>query len=442
MRIQSFSRGVHLVLIIFTVVYFLKACGDTEPETIAPAFCKIIFPHDKDLIELGTTVTIQVDTDDRHGDVASIYYYLNGSSVSCGSNTELNYSWNTASEDTGSYSIRVTVEYDEGNVAEDEISVDLISISRDVKPEVDFSSSLNYISIRDSVYFTDLSTNNPTTWYWDFGDESSSTLQNPAHVYESAGAYTVSLTAGNVYGSAMETKTGLINVSSVEQETGTLVDIDGNIYATVKIGEQWWMAENLRTTHYAGGTEIPLIESSDLWMELGLDAKAMCYYDNSIELSENLGALYTWAAAVNGEDMSATASTYVQGVCPSGWHIPSDEEWKELELCVGMPQWAVNGLGFRGTNQGSKLAGKAEFWEAGELKEDPFFGISGFNGVPGGGRNDSGAFLYLGQHSSTWSSTSYDEGSAWGRCLYNDYSEVRRSNNQKRWGLAVRCVKD
>lgn len=442
MKILSFSHGVHLALLFLSAVFFLKACDDNGALTNTPPSCTIIFPHDKDLIEHGTEVTIQIDADARDGEIAAVLYYLNGSSVNCGASTDLHYLWNTASEDTGSYSIKVTVEDLDGNVAEDEISVHLILSSSDIKPQVAFSSSLTYVSIQDTVYFSDLSTNHPTSWYWDFGDDNSSTLQNPTHVYESSGTYNVSLTAGNEYGSDTETKTDFMHVSIAEQETGMLVDLDGNTYNTVKIGEQWWMAENLRTTHYSGGTEVPLIESSDVWMELDIDDKAMCYYDNSIELAESYGALYTWTAAVNGADVASSGSAPIQGVCPSGWHLPSDEEWKQLELCLGMTPWAINGTGFRGTNQGSKLAGKAELWVAGELTEDPFFGISGFNGIPGGGRNDSGAFIFFGEHGSMWSSTSYDEGSAWGRCLYNTYSEVRRANNQKRWAFAVRCVKD
>ena len=109
---------------------------------------------------------------------------------------------------------------------------------------------------------------------------------------------------------------------------GQVTDYDGNVYQTVQIGEQVWMAENLKTTHYADGTEIPVVEDDNDWFNLFLN-RAMCYYDNSISNKDIYGALYTWEAATRGYSTAGNPSL-VQGACPYGWHIPSDAEWTEL----------------------------------------------------------------------------------------------------------------
>ena len=171
------------------------------------------------------------------------------------------------------------------------------------------------------------------------------------------------------------------------------MDYDGNKYQAIKIGNQWWMAENLKTTHFANGTEITLVESNSAWDALGYDDKAYCYYNNNEngEVS-TYGSLYTWAAAMNGTTSSDNNPSGVQGVCPSGWHFPSDDEWKQLEIHLGMSQADADDFGWRGTNEGSKLAGNASLWDDGDLENDAAFGTSGFKALPGGNRYDTGDF--------------------------------------------------
>ena len=94
------------------------------------------------------------------------------------------------------------------------------------------------------------------------------------------------------------------------------------------------------------------------------------------------GALYTYAAATNGDN----SGNNVQGVCPTGWHLPSDEEWKTLEMELGMSQANANNTGWRGTNEGAKLAGNAYLWTNGTLDSHAEFGTSGFAALPGGYR--------------------------------------------------------
>jgi uncharacterized protein (TIGR02145 family) len=114
-----------------------------------------------------------------------------------------------------------------------------------------------------------------------------------------------------------------------EEYPGTVTDYDGNVYKTIKIGNQVWMASNLRVTHYSDGTGIPLVTGDTQWENMGNNStdKAYCWYDNDeAQYRTSWGALYTWAATMNGAEGSNTSPSGIQGACPTGWHIPSHAE--------------------------------------------------------------------------------------------------------------------
>lgn len=222
---------------------------------------------------------------------------------------------------------------------------------------------------------------------------------------------------------------------------GTVVDYEGNTYETVKIGEQWWMAENLNSTKYADGTEIPHVGSNNTWEDLGENDRAYCYSHNLGSMSEKkYGALYNFAAATNNE---YTTISQIQGVCPTGWHLPSDDEWQTLEEYLGMP---INELGSfyssRGTNQGSQLAGGKELWEGEVLISDPEFNTSGFNGKPGGNRVDWGSYFHEGTSANWWSSTLLGNSEVIFRHLNSSNPGVGRGYIPMNFGFSVRCIKD
>ena len=232
-------------------------------------------------------------------------------------------------------------------------------------------------------------------------------------------------------------------ISRIPIELGAIVDYDGNCYSTIQLGNQRWMIKNLKTTHYADGTEIPLVENVSEWEDLGYDEKAYCYYNNSEKNEARVyGALYTWAAAMNGAISSDMNPSEIQGVCPDGWHLPSDDEWKELEMFLGMSQADADLEGFRGEDIGSKLASSSEGWLDGYLDSTPEFGTSGFNAKPGGGRRYDGTFGHKGDNANFWTATEYSNIRAWGRHIYSSYSSVHRYMNAKSDGFSVRCVKD
>lgn len=226
------------------------------------------------------------------------------------------------------------------------------------------------------------------------------------------------------------------------QQKGTVTDYDGNVYQTIVIGEQEWMAENLRTTHYADGT--PLVNGNGVG-SIAADYTTKYYFwfmNDSAANAATYGALYTWAAAMNGAASSDANPSEVQGVCPCGWHLPSDEEWKQLEMELGMSQSDADSTGWRGTNEGSKLSGNANLWNDGPLENNPEFGYSGFLAIPGGYRDLYGAYDHLGNFARFWSATEENSSYAWYRSLFYHGSTVYRTNYNKDYGYSVRCVKN
>lgn len=205
------------------------------------------------------------------------------------------------------------------------------------------------------------------------------------------------------------------------------VDIDGNVYKTVKIGNQIWMAENLKVTHYRNGEAIPNITDGEEWIKLLTGA--CCSYDNKPENAVTYGLLYNWFA-VNDS----------RGLAPAGWRIPSDEEWKQLEMHLGMSQSEADGIYSRGPDEGGKLkeSGMSHWNNPNEGATNE----SGFSALPGGYRNYYYGYFYgLGYDATFWSSSENYSVNAWYRGLGCYYSGSYRSFSDKQNGFSVRCIK-
>lgn len=219
----------------------------------------------------------------------------------------------------------------------------------------------------------------------------------------------------------------------------TVTDVDGNTYKTVIIGDQVWMGENLKAVHYADGEAIPCVESNKAWDTLSAQQKVYCYYDNNDENENIYGALYTWAAATNDQN-SPDSPSGIQGVCPDGWHMPSDEEWKQLEIYLGMTRSEADRTGDRGIDEGGKL--KEIFtahWESPNLGAT---NMSGFTALPGGIRVRIGEFTGLSNTCGFWTTTESGNFNAYARRLHSDNATIHRSMYDKTYGYSVRCVKD
>jgi uncharacterized protein (TIGR02145 family) len=216
-------------------------------------------------------------------------------------------------------------------------------------------------------------------------------------------------------------------------------DQSGKGYAAVRIGDQVWMAENL--------AYLPAVSPPSDGSNIDKYYYVYRYYSNNVAEAKALdtyseyGVLYNWAAAVNGGVGSNSVPSGVQGACPDGWHIPSDEEWKVLERNLGMDEAEVSKTGWRNSGTaGGKLkeAGNAH-WANPNTGAD---NSTGFAALPGGNRVGGGYFNYMPLSGSYWTCSEAGSIVAWLRHFYHTHDGVDRQNYQRRDGLSVRCVKN
>jgi uncharacterized protein (TIGR02145 family) len=199
----------------------------------------------------------------------------------------------------------------------------------------------------------------------------------------------------------------------------TISDVNGNIYKSVKIGNQIWMTENLNTTRYNNSTLIPNVTNNSEWAAL-VTPSYRWYKDDSLQYKIPYGALYNWFTVNTGK------------LCPKGWHVPSDNEWSDLTNYLGSDSFAGGKLKDTGT----------VYWikpNTGATNE------SGFTAVAGGMCTEVGQFAYNRSYGFWWSSTEFGSGpfSAWIRDMKYTISSVERNHNYgKKPGFSVRCVKD
>ena len=233
-----------------------------------------------------------------------------------------------------------------------------------------------------------------------------------------------------------------------------VVDYDGNTYNAVVIGKQVWMQSNLRTTHYDDGTAIPL--------ETEVSDSVACYYDfdNGRDLRD-YGYWYNWKAVMHNSSATNANPSGVQGICPKGWHVPSNAEWIQLRdyLLKNGNYYCEND-----SNDIAKALASETGWElfthseTGEL-ETPHISCCvgnptytnnaiGFSAFPAG---FYGAFYYgcypagMGYQANFWSTTEYEDISVTlvlGCCLFYNNSAVSGNYNTKRFGYSVRCLRD
>lgn len=202
---------------------------------------------------------------------------------------------------------------------------------------------------------------------------------------------------------------------TVPIQAPTVIDIDGNTYRIVTIGNQSWTKTNLNVSHYRNGDPIPQVTDPTQWVNL--TTGAWCYYENNTANGTVYGKLYNWYA-VNDP----------RGLAPTGYHVPSDAQWTTLTNFLG----------------GAIGAGDKMKASTGWI---PYFEItstnsSGFTGLPGGYRTANGAFNSIGYNGSWWSSSETDTAYAWGHYLshYNGYAGT--DYGKKLNGFSVRCLRD
>jgi len=287
--------------------------------------------------------------------------------------------------------------------------------------EVAFSATATSIDKEATVSFTDASVGNPTSWAWQFegGVPDSSVTQNPTGItYSTPGIYDVTLTVTNAEGTLSLTKSGLITVVETAgrcDSITSITDIDGNVYNVVTIGGQCWTVENLRTTRFRNGVAIPLVADSLQWKNK--TTPAYCWYNDDDTKEAVYGKLYNWFTVVNAN-----------GLCPAGWHVPTDFEWTQLTTFLQGTDVAGGKLKETGTSN----------WEAPNQGASDMFG---FKALPGGYRFSDGGFYYFGTDGLYWSSTN-DGSLGWHRSFNNSTEDSYRAALFRKNGYSCRCIKN
>jgi uncharacterized protein (TIGR02145 family) len=227
----------------------------------------------------------------------------------------------------------------------------------------------------------------------------------------------------NMCGVCVEGSTGLN-----ENHCGQVIDMDGNIYETVAIGDQIWMAENLKVTHYNNGDIIQSGLNGSEWLSMaGTESGAFSIYEENIENMNVYGALYNWFTVSDG-----------RGVCPEEWNVPTIDDWSNLIDYSGGIEVA-----------GGKLKALGTIETASGLWFDPNLDASndyGFSGLPSGFRHvvNDGFYSLQGSVGYFWSSTEYNDNgsSAYGIGLRSNTADVWLTSFNEGNGFSVRCVKD
>jgi uncharacterized protein (TIGR02145 family) len=195
----------------------------------------------------------------------------------------------------------------------------------------------------------------------------------------------------------------------------TVTDIDGNVYNVVSIGNQCWMKENLKTTHYKNGESIPTNLDDIQWTIT--TSGSFADYDDDPGNSAVYGKLYNWYAVADP-----------RGVCPNGWHVPADAEWDNLVSYLGSDTIAGGSM---------KEVGLAH-WASPNLGAT---NLSGFTGLPGGCRTELGVYQSMGNYGSWWTADGILDVAVDRHLLYDQESEIRYYNDMH-YGFSVRCVRD
>lgn len=217
----------------------------------------------------------------------------------------------------------------------------------------------------------------------------------------------------------------------------TVTDYDGNVYNTVQIGTQCWMKENLKTSHYADGTYIPVADT------ISHSISYRYFPEGDSSNVSTYGCLYNWAAVMNGNSASTAVPSNVQGVCPTGWHVPSAAEWIVMQDYVGAQNDCQCG---HRSDLIAKALSSTTAWESSTIYCSPGYlpmynNASGFSALPAG-YYYGGGYSVLGREAWFWSTDEVIENGAIYRNIHNDFANFQEAGISNYFGLSVRCLKD
>ncbi len=224
--------------------------------------------------------------------------------------------------------------------------------------------------------------------------------------------------------------------ASAEVIRNAVTDIDGHCYDAVRIGNQVWMASNLRTTRFANGEAIPEGDHSE-------DITTPCRYTSNAH-KPLYGQLYNWMAVMHGAESSNANPSGVQGICPNGWHVPSDAEWNEMEATLTDDDVTIEHE--RGDHAGKLAGGSRGTWDTTNIANAPGNynyperNCTGFSILPAGGAYIG--ITLVGQGAHFWTSTAKDEDLVWSRFFEFCNEKVGRDFFTPKYFHSIRCVKD
>lgn len=402
-----------LGIIVSSVV--LNSCKKDEVNK-GEVVCTIVQPIGGDTLQLGLSVEIVAEANYQYGTIKEIRFFTDGVEVGSSTKFPYNYEWETNKAESGWHTLKAEAKASDGTSGTDEMDILLIG-------EVTVAMAGNDILLSDGSTSVILSANEPENDYetgeWSIisgegGVFEDSTKYNTVFTGNANTSYVLNWRISNKFTNSSDE----VAVTFAKNGPGSpLTDVDGNTYNTVWINGKLWMAENLKVTKEADGTAIPLVTDNNDWgnLESNNTDKAYCYYINSTDSLAKYGALYTFAAA--------------KAACPTGWHLPTDAEWTELE------NYIIND-GFNGT-EGTALKSTTDWNSNGNGTDD-----YGFSAMPGGYRNSYGSFDGVGDSGHWWSSFENSVSNAYTHNLFYDLSGVTRTIQGKSRGFSVRYIKD
>jgi len=414
------------ILFLALIIAIVSCNRNLEPT------CVITSPANEAVFLMDDTITISVNAEDIDGEIIDVILYIDDYSIATLNSSPYNYAFLPEDYMPGIYKITAVATDNDGAQVEDTISFQIGAIP---SVETENASIVRLCSaivggnvtnpgseeiIETGIYIDTLPDPELSGTKIVIGNSSGEFLDTIADL-EFSTIYYVKAYAANIRGEGIGNEVTFTTLPGVK-------DIEGNIYAIVEIGEQWWMKENLKTTTYNDGAPITNITDQTEWE--GLISEAYCWYNND---EDTYGS--TYGAFYNG--FAANSSK----ICPKGWHVPSDDDWMNLELFMGMSATDVLTTGYRGTDEGGKLKETGnQHWEApNEGATDAY----GFTALPGGNRvEDSRSFEGEGLTGWFWTSTYSTSNETYRRLVRETEARISRSLSPNQRGMSIRCIKD
>ena len=400
------------LIVIALIISIFMAC-DKPSDNKAPTI-SFSAPANNSSFMPGESLTLSVEVDDPEEDLKEVRFYANNIGLASVPSWPYSFDWETGSVELGEYTIKAEAIDNDGAKGDAEIAITIgrleapthiaFLILSDTEIQISWQDNTSFetgfkIERDAGSGFIELGTVSANvTSYTD-----SDLIYRQSYTYRVA-AFTTTSTSG-------------YSTEAIASSIAPMVDYDGNVYQTVQIGNQIWMAENLKVTHYRDGTAITNVTDNDAWGELTTEAYSI--YNNNASTEATYGALYNWYSATDS-----------RSIAPEGWHVPTDAEWQVL----------IDYLG------GDAIAG-AKMKETGTTHwASPNEGAtneSGFTALAGGIRHFSrGDHYSRGYYGCFWSASGHDSYSSWYREIQNSSSSIGRHNLSKNFGFSIRLLRD